>query len=131
MSFERKNLAYIVRHATDKRGEMLHILRSVRGSAIVYVRSRKRASEISGWLEENGGVSNFLITGCCTDICVLQFALSLKTEFNRRNRASRIIVPMDLSATYDAPGHIADFIDLVSFYNMHTNGIEVTPEIEY
>ena len=54
MSFERKNLAYIVRHATDKRGEMLHILRSVRGSAIVYVRSRKRASEISGWLEENG-----------------------------------------------------------------------------
>ena len=63
MSFERKNLAYIVRHATDKRGEMLHILRSVRGSAIVYVRSRKRASEISEWLEENGVEATFYHAG--------------------------------------------------------------------
>lgn len=63
MSFERKNLAYIVRHATDKRGEMLHILRSVRGSDIVYVRSRKRASEISGWLEENGVEATFYHAG--------------------------------------------------------------------
>lgn len=63
MSFERKNLTYIVRHATDKRGEMLHILRSVRGSAIVYVRSRKRASEISGWLEENGVEATFYHAG--------------------------------------------------------------------
>lgn len=63
MSFERKNLAYIVRHATDKRGEMLHILRSVRGSAIVYVRSRKRASEISGWLEENDVEATFYHAG--------------------------------------------------------------------
>lgn len=63
MSFERKNLAYIVRHATDKRGEMLHILRSVRGSAIVYVRSRKRASEISVWLEENGVEATFYHAG--------------------------------------------------------------------
>lgn len=63
MSFERKNLAYIVRHATDKRGEMLHILRSVRGSAIVYVRSRKRASEICGWLEENGVEATFYHAG--------------------------------------------------------------------
>lgn len=63
MSFERKNLAYIVRHATDKRGEMLHILRSVRGSAIVYVRSRKRALEISGWLEENGVEATFYHAG--------------------------------------------------------------------
>ena len=63
MSFERKNLAYIVRHATDKRGEMLHILRSVRGSAIVYVRSRKRASKISGWLEENGVEATFYHAG--------------------------------------------------------------------
>lgn len=66
MSFERKNLAYIVRHATDKRGEMLHILRSVRGSAIVYVRSRKRASEISGWLEENGVEATFYHAGSNT-----------------------------------------------------------------
>ncbi len=47
MSFERKNLAYVVRHATDKTAELIHILTSVRGSAIVYVRSRKQSIEIS------------------------------------------------------------------------------------
>lgn len=45
MSFERKNLAYVVRKAEDKTGELIHILQRVKGSAIVYVRSRKRARQ--------------------------------------------------------------------------------------
>ncbi|MBR1400126.1 MAG: RecQ family ATP-dependent DNA helicase [Prevotella sp.] len=47
MSFERKNLAYIVRKTTDKYEELLHILNSVDGCGIVYVRSRKRTKEIA------------------------------------------------------------------------------------
>ena len=47
MSFERKNLAYVVRHATDKRQELIHILESVKGCAIVYARSRRRTKEVA------------------------------------------------------------------------------------
>lgn len=47
MSFERKNLAYIVRRTDDKYQELIHILTAVKGSAIVYVRSRKRSREIA------------------------------------------------------------------------------------
>lgn len=54
MSFERKNLAYIVRLCPDKREETLHILRSVGGSAIVYVRNRKRSEEFSQLLNKAG-----------------------------------------------------------------------------
>lgn len=54
MSFERKNLAYIVRHATDKDEQLLHILNSVKGSAIVYVRNRKRTVELARLLTESG-----------------------------------------------------------------------------
>ena len=50
MSFERKNLAYIVRSAADKRDELIHILQNVPGTAIVYVRSRRRAKEVSDYL---------------------------------------------------------------------------------
>ena len=50
MSFERKNLAYIVRHTSDKQGQLLHILNAVPGSAIVYVRSRRRSKEIADFL---------------------------------------------------------------------------------
>ena len=50
MSFERRNLAYVVRQAADKSDELIHILNSVDGSAIVYVRSRRRAKETADML---------------------------------------------------------------------------------
>ena len=54
MSFERKNLKYIVRKTDNKYQEMLSILRQTSGSAIIYVRSRKRTREIAEWLKDNG-----------------------------------------------------------------------------
>ncbi|MCH4147051.1 MAG: RecQ family ATP-dependent DNA helicase [Prevotella sp.] len=52
MSFERKNLAYIVRKTLDKNQELIHILQSVKGSAIVYVRSRRHSKEIAKMLTD-------------------------------------------------------------------------------
>lgn len=63
MSFERKNLTYVVRPTIDKDAEMIQILESVKGSAIVYVRSRKRTKEISDLLEANGIPSTFYHAG--------------------------------------------------------------------
>lgn len=54
MSFARKNLAYIVRETPDKFKEMVHILNSLNGSSIVYVRKRSRTTEISKFLVESG-----------------------------------------------------------------------------
>lgn len=54
MSFERKNLNYIVRPTENKDNEMIHILQSVEGSAIVYVRNRDRTREISTLLNKYG-----------------------------------------------------------------------------
>ena len=63
MSFERKNLAYVVRHATDKRQELIHILNSVKGCAIVYARSRRRTKEVSDMLNEAGISATFYHAG--------------------------------------------------------------------
>ena len=54
MSFERKNLAYVVRHADDKIGQLIHILKSMKGSAIVYARSRRRTKEYAEIINEAG-----------------------------------------------------------------------------
>lgn len=54
MSFERKNLSYVLRTTQEKFNEMLHILQSVDGSAIVYCRSRKRTKEAAEFLVKNG-----------------------------------------------------------------------------
>ena len=63
MSFERKNLAYIVRRTEDKWHELLHILRKVGGSAIVYVRSRRRTKEIADRLESEGVAADYYHAG--------------------------------------------------------------------
>jgi ATP-dependent DNA helicase RecQ len=52
--FERENLSYVVRHSEDKNGQLLKIIRSVKGSSIVYVRERRRAEEVSAFLRSQG-----------------------------------------------------------------------------
>ena len=66
MSFERKNLAYVVRRAADKREQLIHILNSVKGCAIVYARSRRRTKEVSDLLNESGISSTFYHAGLDT-----------------------------------------------------------------
>ena len=68
MSFERKNLAYVVRHADDKIGELIHILQSTKGSAIVYARSRRRTKEYAEFINQAGISATFYHAGL--DACV-------------------------------------------------------------
>ena len=63
MSFERKNLAYVVRHTEDKESELLHILQRVNGSGIVYTRNRKKTKEISQFLNRNHITATFYHAG--------------------------------------------------------------------
>ena len=68
MSFERKNLAYVVREAEDKQSEMIHILQSVGGSAIIYARSRKRTKEMAQLLSQQGITAAFYHAGLDPDV---------------------------------------------------------------
>ena len=68
MSFERSNLAYIVRHIADKEEQMRHILQNVPGSAIIYTRSRRRTKEIATMLNEAGLSATFFHAGLDSNI---------------------------------------------------------------
>lgn len=63
MSFERKNLAYIVRKTENKTGELLNILRKMPGSAIIYVRNRRRTKEITELLHNEDITADFYHAG--------------------------------------------------------------------
>lgn len=86
--------------------------------------------EFREWLAENPQIDTFLVTGDCTDLCILQFATTLKTWFNRQDRKSRVIVPADAVDTYDLGTHSGDLMHTVALYNMMINGIEVVREME-
>ncbi|WP_347078659.1 RecQ family ATP-dependent DNA helicase [Bacteroides thetaiotaomicron] len=63
MSFERKNLAYIVRKTDNKTKELLYILQRISGSAIIYVRNRRRTKEITELLMNKGITADFYHAG--------------------------------------------------------------------
>ena len=68
MSFERKNLVYVVRQANDKREQLIHILSRLHGTAIVYVRSRQRTKEYAELLMKAGISATFYHAGLDTSV---------------------------------------------------------------
>ncbi len=82
------------------------------------------------WLKENEHINTFVITGDCTDICVQQFAITLKTWFNMQNKRVRVIVPLNTVETYDFGLHDGDLTNVMALYNMMINGIEVARGVE-
>jgi ATP-dependent DNA helicase RecQ len=66
-SFERENLAYVIRQTDDKMYEIIHILSKVRGCGIIYVRSRSRTKEIAVELQRMGISADFFHAGLTSD----------------------------------------------------------------
>ncbi len=63
VSFERKNLKYIVRKKEDKLGYLLATLAKNTGSGIIYVRNRRKTQEIATELFNHGIKADFYHAG--------------------------------------------------------------------
>lgn len=111
--------------------EIVAPIKAIGGYELIYKNSTNgfHEHEFRDWLSKNNEIDNFIVVGNCTDICVQQFTISLKTWFNMNNRRVRIIVPMNAVDTYDAKPHDANLTHIMSLYNMHLNGIEIIEKI--
>lgn len=87
--------------------------------------------EFQGWLKNHDLLDTFLVVGDCTDICILQFATTLKCHFNRINRPVRVIVPAELVDTYDLGTHPGDFMHTAALMLLMGNGVEVVRGIAH
>lgn len=70
---------------------------------------------------------HIVIVGCCTDLCILQLALTIKAHYNRLNKEVSLYVPFNLVDTYhlDATYHPGDFMHLIALKMMQDNGINI------
>src|ERR1700709_1051555 len=84
-SFERKNLSYVVQNEENKLRKLLDIAKGVKGSGIVYVRSRKDAAEIAKFYNENGYKADYYHAG-------LPMEERSKKQESWKNNRTRIIV---------------------------------------
>ena len=62
-SFARSNLSYSVFKLENKQQKMLEILENVKGTSVIYVRSRKRTKEIADFLRRNRLSADFYHAG--------------------------------------------------------------------
>lgn len=67
MSFERSNLKYHVEQKEDKMGRLLQLLQQNPGTAIVYVRNRRKTKEIAIFLMQNDIPAHYYHAGLTTD----------------------------------------------------------------
>ncbi len=113
-------------------GEIVDEIRELGGYVLIPKNSTNGflEEEFHKWLEENQQVNTFIITGDCTDICVQQFATTLKAWFNMQDRKARVMVPMNAVETYDLGLHDGELVNLMALYNMMINGIEIVRSIK-
>jgi ATP-dependent DNA helicase RecQ len=84
-SFERKNISYVVQNEENKFRKLLDIARGVKGSGIVYVRSRKETAEVARFYNDNGIKADFYHAG-------LESGLRSQKQENWKYNRNRIIV---------------------------------------
>lgn len=82
-------------------------------------------------IEKMKKLREVIVTGCCTDICVMNLAIPLKNYFNEKNKDIDLIIPENAVSTYDNPnGHDALEYSDMAFKLMKLNGVKVVNRYE-
>lgn len=66
-SFAKDNLQYLVEHCEDKEGRMVHVLKRLGSSAVVYCRNRRKTKEIAESLVRKGLNADYYHAGLSAD----------------------------------------------------------------
>ncbi len=75
---------------------------------------------------------DYIVVGCVTDICVYQFALTLRTYLNEHNMDGEVYVVKDMVDTFDIKDiHEAEFYNYIFLKSMMDNGIKLVSNVEY
>lgn len=76
-------------------------------------------------LEKMKKLREVIITGCCSDICILNAAIPLINYFDEHDRDVQVSVRKDLIETYDAPNHERSEYNEMALKLMKQAGIRI------
>lgn len=76
-------------------------------------------------LEKMRGLRKVIVTGCCTDLCVMNGVLGLVNYLDQVNRGVEVVVNTGMVETYDAPGHDRDDYNNMALKLMKQEGVKV------
>ena len=101
--------------------------------SLVYKKNSTSAIFANGFIDDISkmrALREVIVTGCCTDICVMNLAIPLQNLFDEENKKVDIIVPKNAVETYDAPNHNRDEYSDMAFKFMKQAGIKLVKKYE-
>ena len=76
-------------------------------------------------IEKMKQLRKVIVTGCCTDICVLNLAIPLVNYFDEQDRQVEVTVVEDAVETYNAPYHNRDEYNEIALKLMRQAGVRL------
>lgn len=76
-------------------------------------------------IERMESLKEVIITGCCTEICVMNLAIPLVNYFDEENRDVRVLVPQNAVETFNSDIHNRDEYNSMALKLMKNQGIGV------
>ena len=112
--------------------ELVDEIKNVAGYTLIKKNSTNgyHAPDFKKFLSEYPNIDTFIVCGDCTDICILNFCLTLKTSFDQDNKSCNIVIPIDSVETYDAPKHYSELMNIMSLRIMENAGINIVLSIK-
>lgn len=115
---------YFPKHCVGEESEIIAELRSL-GGLVVQKNSTDAFIQLLGARSNILDYDAVIVTGVCTDICVMQLAQSLRAYISEFNGKGNVIVITDAVETYDSPTHNADLYNMMALKFMEQCGIMV------
>lgn len=108
--------------------ELISELQEFEEGALVYKKNSTSTMYAPNFLEDVDKMKNLkeiVITGCCTDICILNLAIPLQNYFDQQDRDILITIQKNAVETYDLPNHNRGEYNEMAFKLMKQAGINV------
>lgn len=115
-----------------KESEIIDELKPYTEGANVYKKNSTCAMYAPNFMKDINKLKylkRIIIIGCCTDICVMNLALTLKNYFDQIDQRTEIIIPMNVVETYNSETHSRDEYNKIAFQIMEQAGIQLVKEI--
>ena len=102
-------------------------------SKLVFLKNSTCALFAPGMMEflKNEKPEEIVVTGCCTDICIQNFAIALRNFFDEMNMDVEIVVPKNAVETYHIPEvHDRKVNNERAYTVMENTGIKLVKTLE-
>lgn len=100
-------------------------------SSLSYEKNSTSAIFAPNFMNDIGAMKNLreiVVSGCCTDICVMNLVIPLVNYFNEINRDVNVIVPENMVETFNSPIHNREEWNNLAFNFMNQAGATVVKQ---